>query len=201
MLLFHAPTRVLSATLTLSMRPAFTQSIDHVQVLSRRYSDKYEPEAEGLDAFSCQWAFASNDSLENNWVHLTRPLHSPYSANSAKQHAGNAQRQKWASAHWWQLLGVLAQHLKTSRYLELGPCAEILTYPIELTLMAHHLPRGQILALRLTRTFLTTACCLIYPHYGEKLYILHVMGASSIIFSVSLSVRLSTVHYTIAISL
>ena len=25
--------------------------------------------AEGLDAFSCQWAFASDDSLENIWVH------------------------------------------------------------------------------------------------------------------------------------
>lgn len=54
-------------------------SRNNVQVGSRRYYSKfYEPEAEGLDAFSCQWAFASDGSLEK--IGFTLLMH--YSAKS-----------------------------------------------------------------------------------------------------------------------
>ena len=102
-------------------------SRNNVQVHSRRYYSKfYEPEADGLDAFSCQWATASDGSRENNWVH---PPYALLGRVIRHIRQSNAQATliapKWPSAYW----SLLAPYLKTARYLELGTCTAVLTYP------------------------------------------------------------------------
>ena len=98
----------------------------------------------------CQWTFASDCSLENNWVHppyallgrvIGHFLHSDAQATLIAP--------KCPSAYWWPLI---APQLMTSRYLELGSCAEVFTYHSDLPLPDHLLPRGQLFAIRFTRT-------------------------------------------------
>ena len=45
-------------------------SRNNVQVFPPRHFSKFfEPEAEGIDAFSCHWKYNEQGELENNWLH------------------------------------------------------------------------------------------------------------------------------------
>ena len=121
----------------------------NVQVRSGRYYSKfYEPAAEGLDAFSCQWTDAPDGTLQNNWVHppyalLGRVLRHILQCNAQ----ATLIAPKWPSASWCSLL---APHLPRLRYVDLGACADVLIYPLDLQIPATSLPRGQLLAIRFT---------------------------------------------------
>ena len=70
----------------------------------------------------------SEGTLENNWVHPPYALIGRVIRHIRQSNAlATFIAPKWSSAYWWPLL---APHLKTSRYLELGSCgdSEFLTY-------------------------------------------------------------------------
>ena len=102
-------------------------SRNNVQVYPPKYFSKFfEPEAEGIDAFSCHWKYNEQGELENNW------LHPPYAMiGAAVRHLLACEAQatliapRWIAAPWWPNLaacrtrGHLCMVLAGKAYLSL----------------------------------------------------------------------------------
>ena len=125
-------------------------SRNNVQVQSRSYYSKFfEQEAEGLDAFSCQWKFTRDGVLENNWVHPPYALAGRVIWHFLQCKAqGTLILPRWSSASWWPLLGSILPRLQ-HKSLPVGMCGEALMFPSDLPIPESLLPRGQLLAIRI----------------------------------------------------
>jgi hypothetical protein len=119
----------------------------NVRVSPPRYNSKYfEPEAEGLNAFSMHWRLNNQGEQENNW------LHPPYLLISRVirhiQHCKAAATliiPSWPSASWWPDVVPL---LKTNVHINLGWCSDNIYFPEPSQLTHDHLPRGHLIAIR-----------------------------------------------------
>ena len=109
-------------------------------------------EAEWVDAFSCHWTWGPQRQHENNWIHPPYKL-----TGQVIQHLRlcGAQgtiilpRSGWEHAPWWPSVRSLLK-LPHCSFVELGLAPHVLCFPANSPYDHTSLPRGHIIALRVT---------------------------------------------------
>ena len=124
-------------------------SRNNVQVCPPRYNSMFlEPEAEWLNAFSCDWKWAPRkEERENNWIHpLYAILHQTIRHLMHCKATGTIILPQWEVVSWWPIGNDL---LPENQHVFLGQASDVLQFPAGSKYGVENLPRGNILAIRI----------------------------------------------------